>query len=61
MLAAALRADPEAGNLRFPGGPSLVVVEPTAPAREERIAASRRGWLLPRCARILKPGTNGSP
>jgi hypothetical protein len=23
LFAAALRADPEAGNLRFPGGPSL--------------------------------------
>ena len=30
-------------------------------AMEKRIAASLSGCLLPRCARILKPGTFGSP
>jgi hypothetical protein len=41
LLAAALRADPEAGNLRFP------VTPPSG--------------TVPRFARILKPGTSGSP
>ena len=30
-------------------------------ARQKRIAASPDGCLLPRYARILKPGTYGSP
>jgi hypothetical protein len=50
MFAAALRADPEAGNLRFP-------VSLREGAIEERIAPSPQVMLAARFARILKPGT----